>query len=258
MRFSALHEYGHHLIRLDAAVHDDFAAQRDAGAGMEEAIADAVAAELLIPASVVDATIGERGPTAAAVVALFHAGHASREATCVRASQRLLGSGYVMLTEDDTARFTASAGLPYRVARGTLQGTDSVVAKAASRGSCREQGRVRFASGNHSEILFADAQGDEGYVFAVFTDRPAWEKLTLRDRTDLFPTREGSCPRCEWDFDYGRGPCPRCGEPYCPRCGSCWCGADVMVKGQKACSSCHFLWGPDRYRPGSSVCFDCE
>ena len=261
MRFSALHEFCHHLVRHDHLVHNDFALQPDAGTSMEESMADALAAELLLPMALVDTHIDEKGPTAASVVALYRAGQASREATCVRASQRLVGSGYVMLTEGDVALFTASVGHPYRVARGTPQGEDNIVTKAAARGHAREESRVTFASGNLGELLFADAVEDNGYVFTVFTDRPAWQKLTWRNKNDLFTGREGSCPHCDWDFEFGKGRCHTCGEPQCPRCGGCWCGMDTGRAGdsrEKACSSCHLLWGPDRFRPGSEVCLDCE
>ena len=258
MRFSALHEFCHHLVRHDLEVHDDFALQPDAGTSMEESMADALAAELLLPISLVDSHIDRTGPTAASIVSLYRAGQASREATCVRASQRLLGSGYVMLAEEDVARFTAGVGHPYRVARGTHQGEDSIVAKAAARGHAREESRVVFASGNVGELLFADAVEDDGYVFCVFTDRPGWEKLTWRNKNDLFTGREGSCPNCDFDFEFGKGRCPNCREPNCPRCGGCWCGVDQGPRRQKACTACHLLWGPDRFRPGSEVCLDCE
>ena len=67
MRFSALHEFCHHLVRNDHLVHDDFALQPDAGTSMEESMADALAAELLLPIALVDTHIDEKGPTAASV-----------------------------------------------------------------------------------------------------------------------------------------------------------------------------------------------
>lgn len=256
-RFTALHEYGHHLVKLDAEIHEVFATFDDGGMALEEAIADAVAAELLIPDALVDQFIDAKGPTARAVVDLYHATSASREATCVRAAQRLLGSGYVMLSEEAVARFTATVGVPYRVARGTSQGADSLPAKAASRGTAREQSRVVFASGKPGELLFGDAVLDDGYVFAVFTDRPSWERLTLRNAADIAPSYEGSCRRCDSDFTVSYSFCTHCNEPRCPRCGHCWCDTKVQ-RATRTCTVCFLPWGLDRFSSDSTVCKDCE
>ncbi|MGO9334452.1 MAG: ImmA/IrrE family metallo-endopeptidase [Acidimicrobiales bacterium] len=256
-RFTALHEYGHHLVKIDAEIHEVFATFDDGGMALEEAIADAVAAELLIPDSVVDQFIDKKGPAARAIVDLYHATLASREATCVRAAQRLLGSGYVMLAEEDVARFTANVGVPYRVARGTAQGADSLVARAANRGTAREQSRVVFASGKPGELLFGDAVLDDGYVFAVFTDRPSWERLTLRNPAEIVPSYEGSCRRCDVDFADSYSFCTRCNEPRCPRCGDCWCETKAE-RATRTCTVCFLPWGLDRFSGESTVCKDCE
>ena len=253
---AALHEYGHHLIRLDASVHDLFATQDDYGAALEEDICDAIAAELLLPDELVDRFIDNRGPTAGAVLALFKTSHASREAACVRAAQRLLGEGYVMLGEGDVARFTVAVETPYRVARGVAQGPDSVIAQAARTGSARREARVRFRSGNEGTTLFADAVSDEGYTFAVFTDIPAWQELTARDPDSLFPEHEGSCRVCDWDFTTPKALCRRCNEPFCPRCGSCWCGADRSVK-ERRCDHCTLLLPLSCFEADSTLCRDC-
>lgn len=256
-RFTALHEFGHHLVKLDADVHEAFATFEDGGVALEEAIADAVAAELLIPDDVVDQHIDPRGPTARAVCDLYHATLASREATCVRASQRLIGSGYIMLGEAGVALFTAAVGHPYRVARGTPQGSDSLIAKAEERGTAREQSRVVFASGKAGELLFGDAVFDDGYVFALLTDRPSWERLTVRSADDIIPSYEGTCRRCDVDFTDSYQLCQRCREPRCPRCGDCWCETAPPLA-TRTCSVCFLKWGLDRFRGESTVCKDCE
>ena len=171
-RFTALHEYGHHLVKIDAEIHEVFATFDDGGMALEEAIADVVAAFLLIPDSVVDQFIDKKGPAARAVVDLYHAPSALREATCVLAAQRLLGSGYVMLAEEDVARFTANVGVPYRVAVEQPKEPTALWPRPRTGGTAREQSRVVFASGKPGKLLFGDAVLDDGYVFAVFTHHP--------------------------------------------------------------------------------------
>lgn len=255
--FSALHEYGHHLIRNDVDIHDLFADQADGGIALEEDVCDAVAAEILMPDTLVDEVIGVRGPTARDVVALFRRSAASREAACVRAAQRLLGDGLVMFGEGDVALFSASVGSAYRVARRTDQGPDSILALAARRGQAREKARARYRTGNTGPQLFADAVADEGYVFAVLTDSPAWEDFTVRDPTELFEEYEGSCGVCDRDFTTRRAPCRRCGEPFCSRCGSCWCGAETRLA-ERRCDQCTTMKALSQFEGDATICRDCS
>lgn len=255
-RFSALHEYGHHLIRADGPIHDLFFDQPDGGEGLKEDTCDAVAAEILLPDSFVDQFIGDRGPNARSVLELFNEGNASREASCVRAAQRLLGEGYIMLGEGSVSRFTASVS-PYRIARNTDQGPDSILAQTALRGTARGKAHPRFRTGNEGPQLFADAVSEGGYTFAVLTDSPAWEDFTVRDKDDIFEEHEGSCPSCEIDFTTRRAPCPSCCEPFCWRCGGCWCGVAGIKVTERFCADCTMMRPPNLFDGDSTICRDC-
>jgi Zn-dependent peptidase ImmA (M78 family) len=253
--FSALHEYGHHLIRLDKPIHDLFFDHADGGVGLEEDVCDAVAAELLLPDSLVDRFIGNRGPSARSVFELFNEGGASREAACVRAAQRLLGDGYIILGEGSVARFTASVS-SYRIARNVDQGPDSILAQASRRGTARGKAHPLFRTGNEGPQLFADAVSAGGYVFTVLTDSPAWEDFTVRDKDDIFEEHEGSCLSCEIDFTTRKAPCPSCGQPLCWKCGGCWCGVGVKVK-ERFCTECTMIRPLNLFDADSTICCDC-
>lgn len=256
--FTALHEYGHRLVLNDAEIQDVFFEDRDGGRRLEEDICDAIAGQLLIPDSRVDEYIDSKGPTAHAVLNLIHATpNSSREACCVRAVERLRGPGHVMLARDGIAQFTASRGTPYRVRRATAQGDEHITAKAAQRGTCREEAPVIFASGRPSDRFFADAAADDdGYVVAVFVDaKPPWISglaLASRDRTD---PAEAYCTHCEVDFTTLAAPCPKCRDYFhTPGCGRCSCGPAVS---DRLCTQCFLRRPLSNFTGDSEVCDVC-
>ena len=177
----------------------DHADQRDADY-LRETICDIVAAELLLP-DALTSHIQPKGPYAADIVTLFEeASKASREACCVKASQLMGSTGYVMLADlDGTARFTAAVRTVYRVRRDTIQPAASPIAAAAESGRYRGTGPVTFASGTVSPDHHVDALRAGRYVFAVFySDNPPWERLSLGspDRGE-WPGDELECEHCE-------------------------------------------------------------
>jgi Zn-dependent peptidase ImmA (M78 family) len=256
--FTILHELGHDRARNDPEVVDLLTAEPDGGGRLEEQIADAVAAELLLPDSLVDEVIGARGPTAAEVADLFDRSQASREACCVRAAQRIVGAGYVMLAEGDTARFTATANTPYRVARGTSQGDDHLVARAARLGAARGEARIRFRSGAWSDPMHTDATARDGCVFAVFVaGRAAWQPLSILSERPGPIEYQGFCGFCHDDFSTWERPCSDCGDPRCPNCGRCSCAAAVP-RGSRQCSKCQLVRPRHLFHGESTVCDDCH
>jgi IrrE N-terminal-like domain len=256
--FTILHELGHDRAQNDPEVVNLLAAEPDGGGRLEEQIADAVAAELLLPDRLVDEVIGARGPTAAEVADLFDRSQASREACCVRAAQRIGGAGYVMLAEGDTARFTATANTPYRVARGTPQGSDHPIARAARLGAARGEARVRFRSGAWSDAMHIDAVAREGYVFAVLVaGRAAWQPLSLLSERPGPIEYHGSCPFCHDHFSTWERPCAECGDPRCPNCERCSCAAAV-ARGSRQCSRCHLVQPRHLFHGTGTICDDCR
>jgi hypothetical protein len=137
-----------------------------------------------------------KGPTAESVIELFERSEASREACCVRAAQRILGDGYIMLSDlEGTAIFTAST-TPYGVRRGTPQPGNKVIEAAIRWTTASRESRVRFPSGAQSPLFFGNAHTDGEYIFAVFVSyQPAW----VRGLTPTLPYPNPPIGRTEFD-----------------------------------------------------------
>ncbi len=257
MRFSALHELGHHLV--DASGMGIDLLDHDKPRELEEAICDAFAAAILLPAELVDEHIPPEGPRAADVIGLWAASHASRAATCVAAALRMPGPGYVMLTDlAARTRFTAANGFQFWVAPDTDQGQDSLPAKAVRHeGRSRGSSPIRFATGNHSDAYEGDAMVDGEYVFAVFylADAP-WVDLNMIEPVTR-RRAERPCPKCgepfvAWDDTI----CGTCGSGRCPHCAECGCVPSAALQ-SVTCSSC-FTQRSAHLVDASGVCVDCH
>jgi hypothetical protein len=62
--FTALHELGHHLQKNSFALMEPFGREPDGGLLLEDAACDAFAAEILLPAPLVNQHLDTKGPTA--------------------------------------------------------------------------------------------------------------------------------------------------------------------------------------------------
>jgi Zn-dependent peptidase ImmA (M78 family) len=258
--FTALHEYGHKLVYDDVATATELMAQRDGGRVLEERICDSVAAELLIPGEVVDRHVSHRGPTAWAVAAIFEDCGASREACCVRASERIRGPGYVMLARDGIAVFTASHSTPYRIRRNTTQAPDHPLRRAAARPgvTCRGEASVTFSSGQVGPGMFTDAYGaSDGWVFVVAVETsPAWQDGAAVYEPDRFIPDDAYCEWCSEDFHASGAPCSRCGVHRHSTCGRCGCRSASSKP--RDCTSCFYPKLPHEYVGDSPVCKECQ
>jgi hypothetical protein len=173
--FSTLHEFGHHLRDRVDAVTDVFWELPDGGASIEEDLVDAFAAAVLLPANTIANTFAN-GVDAAAVVELWRATSASREASCVAAARVLPAPGYVMLLDPGgRCQFAARNGDVYAIRRGTSQ-TAAKLGPALRGGTARGVDRPTFHSGVASSQMHVDATAAGQYIFAVWvTDSPSWD-----------------------------------------------------------------------------------
>ncbi|MCX4758595.1 ImmA/IrrE family metallo-endopeptidase [Kitasatospora purpeofusca] len=254
--FTALHELGHHLQKNSFALMDAFSREPDGGVLLEDAACDAFAAEILLPASLVDRHLDATGPDASAVAQLWRASNASRMAVCVRAAQRLPAPGHVLLL--DTAGrlvFGASHGLP-PLRRGSRQGDIPVIDRALA-GSGRAQGRtrVRYRDGILGRELHADVTAMDGYLVAVLVaDSAAWRAFTPPTLDTGPQSREYICASCDEEYSSFESSCPRCRIPRCPECSRCACPPRVA---ERRCPGCFTLHPPAMFPPGSDRCLDC-
>lgn len=257
-RFTALHELGHHLLWHDVELNDLSVSDTDRP---DEAICNEVAATVLLPTELVDECLQAGSFTARDVAALFETREiASRAACCVAAVRRLRHHGCVMLgSGDGTADFAAhQLGTPWRIARGTPQGPGSLLVTAAKNGHARGITRVRFASGNTSGQVQADAfRAGDGWIFmVVVTDAHSpWEKgLNFATIESGDPRDVVECPRCDHAFTTWWPPCRVCGEVKCPQCRKCGCGSRAP---ERLCRACGLLKAENLFALESPTCVDC-
>ena len=257
--FTILHELGHHLIELDVSLNDlsiDEADRRD------EEICDEIAARVLMPEDVREKLVPAGRFTARNVAQLYEATRASRQACCVTAAGRLRAPGCVILAHTDgVSTYVAhDPTTQWRIARGTPQGEDSLIAKAARGYTKHARGvtNVRFASGAVSGAMHGDAfAADDGWVYAVIVEDPhsPWERTPTRVITNPWPDAEViECGRCGEVSQTRRAPCRRCGDRYCRRCGRCSC---PLVPATRLCSGCFLQKASNQFADGSEVCVDC-
>lgn len=263
MWFSALHELGHHVLAgdLDWAEAVDGVHDRRDRHRLEEQVCEAFAAEILLGVDRVVAAIGDVVPTAADLRALHLATGASRSACAVRVAQLLRADGLVIITNaaDNAVFFTAPSGDVFRPRRGTIQPAQSVPARAARAGSCRDRdARVTYSNGRTQGGFSADAVRDGDYVYSVFTTgRPGWATGAHVPSRPQWDPSEIDCP-CGSTYESGRGdPCTLCGKfATCPDCGQCPCRTPQVA--ERTCMSCFLLRHPSQFEPGSDTCNDCR
>ena len=258
-RFTMLHELGHHLIFNDDALNTLAVTDTERP---DEAICNEVAASILLPEEFVSQHLPAGTFTAEDVARLDSARDiASRAACCVAAVRRLHLPGCVVLgTSDGTAEFIAhQISTPWRIARGTPQGSSSLLATAGKRGHAPGVTQVSFASGKQSSQVHADAfDAGDGWIFMVVvadTHSP-WEKsLRFATAETGAPAEVVECPRCDKAFTARWAPCPECGEVRCPDCKHCGCRSQAK---ERRCRICTQLKVEALFESGSDVCRDCE
>lgn len=255
-QFTCLHEFGHHLqkTRIDLGRS---ALAHAKSALFEDAACDVFASRILLPDSLVDAYIGKRGPTAEAVVTLFQKSNASRAACCVRAAERLGGSGaVVLLNSDGVVDFAAASGI-YPPARRASQADTPLIAAALAAGESDRvfelDTHISYKPGNTSDQLYGQAMWCDGYLIAVLAGHTAaWKKFAPpKPGTARFVVRRGGCEICNSEF-LVQDICSKCSQPLCPD-GHCVC----TLARERTCVRCSFVLNVSRFSPGSSICLDC-
>jgi Zn-dependent peptidase ImmA (M78 family) len=238
-RFTILHELAHALARLDEQLADWLILFDSSGRLEEERVANAFAGLVLLPDALVDRHIPTEGPCAYDMRQLAEASEASREAACVRASQRLRASGLVVLSHGSTVQLAITRGLPFGLKRGSDMGPDSFFATASTRATARRSGvRLRFpGTDNLSSTLEADAVSDDhGYTFSVLMPNGApWVPLT--STTDGPLGHEIDCDLCDRTRVSFTAECRTCGDRRCPDHG-CACDRSQPQR-ERRCEDCN-------------------
>jgi hypothetical protein len=255
--FTALHELGHHLQKSSFDLMDAFEQQADGGLLLEDAACDAFAAEILLPAALVERHFSPTGPTAGGIVDLWQASGASRMAVCVRSVQHLIAPGHVLLLgADGRIAFAASHGLP-PLRRGSFQGDIPIIDRARAAGG-RSQGltQVRYRDGILGRELYAQTAPMDGYLIAVLvTDLAPWRSLAPSTLDTGPEASEFICEHCGQEYSSFGPACLSCRIPKCPDCGRCGCAPRVV---ERQCPGCFALHPLTMFVDGAERCLDCS
>jgi hypothetical protein len=256
--FTVLHEFGHHLQRTKLTLTELLLTQPDDGVTLEDTACDAFAAEILLPTTLVDQFVGDRGPTGPQIVDLWRASAASRAAVCVRAAQRLPSPGHVVLLDEvGTVSFSASTDLP-PLTRGSQQRTVDTVREAYTRsGRATGRTRLRYRDGILGEELHAQVVPMDGYLLLVaVTDTAPWETFSLSSRHSGPVAAAWICehPDCGHEFHSFDPRCPCCDHPTCLECRRCRCQPRVR---ERTCTGCFQRLPASLFTGESTRCSDC-
>lgn len=254
VRFTLLHELGHHLL-AGAAVElldpIDVLGRGDAEAA-EEQVCHRFASLVLIP----DAEVGRLEPplTPEQVTTVREATGASWEATAVRlatAAEETLA--IVLMRDHGTVSFAASSPrLGPWWPRGSPLDPHGPLRRLPSRRLTARRETYRFGMGG-AKSMFADAgPASASMAIAVLRDRPSDGHFEILDEPE--PTWKERLLYCEaCGGDRSTGWCEVCRGPFCDQCERCGCAA--APKKNARCDCCKM---ERPRRPGAAMCFDCE
>jgi hypothetical protein len=260
MRFTALHELGHHIQRSDDDLMQSLLDRPDQGRIAEEAACDLFAARILLPQSDVDRALGQSTPTAVSVRDLWQSHRASRDATAVAAVQKLSTDGHVLVVSGaGKVEFATSRGLP-RIGRNSDQSGTGFVRTIMSTNHERVQGTTRFAyrdsiSGERLYFEAAHDGADYWFVVAAVSSVP-WETLALPmldERTVL--GYWWTCELCEHNWESFAPKHQPCGTPVCESCDRCSCRKNALKI--RKCDECFLERSINEFIGDSRICIEC-
>lgn len=244
--FTLLHEFGHLCVDGDDDALDWLADRANPPADLER-LCDAIAAEILIPASAVTRLLAGSQPEPGHLRQLYAASSASEEVCAIALASRIPVRGAVLLIRRDTATvtFAATSGYPLlRIPRdlpvpprhplrdlGTRQQwtgwtTPDLRVALADLPAKASESRIP-----HESMLRVRAEAGPrrttAVLFDIATPGDFTENFSGRARQPASGEAEGldlnSCPACGQDSARSSYPCEDCGVPPCPACGRCHC-----------------------------------
>ena len=215
--------------------------------GYERTSVDAIAAEILIPDSVVTRLLGGSSPEPAHLRHLYAASSASEEVCAIALASRIPVRGAVLLIRRDTATVTFAAGSGYpslRIPRDLLVPPGHPLRDLGTRqqwtGLTTPDLRLALtdlptkAAGSRipdEPFLRAHAEAGPRRTTAVLMDNasPGGPEDDLFRRARKSPPDAArvpepiACPACGQASARSSYPCEECGAPPCPACGRCRC-----------------------------------
>lgn len=250
--FTILHELGHHLIAQSPDATDWVQDQQDP-ARVEEELADAIAAALLLPPSTLDGVLGESGhPSADALHTLYDVSSASAQVCAIALARRLGCEGFIALIDAVTGTVSFAARnadtRPYAWC-GDLVPDGHPLRLLAPTQAFRGVTWWPWPNGEHADY-FVDARRGRKRTVAVFATQNWWgvPGVHVLDRGEEEGRRRPEsgrfrCPLCRAER-WTRGfPCNDCRQPYCATCGRCACDRQRQ-DASGLCVRCRVRWRP--------------
>ena len=259
IRFTILHELGHHLLATAAAALlddlDQLGGSPDGAIQAEEAVCHRFAGHLLVPDQAIQNTIGTDRVVPEHVRRLHDSSGASWEAVAIRIAEAIPGQGAVVLLRDNTnvSFAAASPGLGSSWwPRGSRIDPNGPLAHALSSRQTARPEIYRYGLG-YPKAMFCDTLPiHEQLAIGVLSTKPSDGSLSIIEEPE--PAWKDRVEFCEWHPGVERdvGWCDRCKGHRCPECGRCGCNKPAK---NPLCPACGLL---SPFRPGASVCRDCE
>ncbi|MCS5498205.1 ImmA/IrrE family metallo-endopeptidase [Cnuibacter physcomitrellae] len=241
-RFTILHELGHHVQRQHRAwANVRYSLPTDVGARLEERVADAFAAEVLIPAGTVSSD--STWLSARTLAGVYAKVRASRAAVAMRAIEiSPEGDQATVVVADYRGMVTfarASGDEVFAPARGRVQpGIAKMIETALEQGGSARgmlDGGLVAASGWAQEELAIEVALDDswGYAFAVARPAQRFGRKPVWSRVDEVECGNEACGAV-FAVDQTVTICSACGAPKCPECARCAC----ELKASPVCATC--------------------
>lgn len=257
IRFTILHELGHHLLVTAACTLLEDIDVLGAGDAIhtEEAICHRFAGKLLLPDELLTEIISGERIKPEHVIAVHERAAASWEAVAVRVAEVMPTAGAVILLRDgETVAFCASSprlGSAWWP-RDSRLASNGPLARGLHLQQKAVPEQYRFGLG-YARAMFCDTLPvHEGLAIGVLSEKPSDGSLSIIEEVE--PAWKGKVEFCEWHPGVERdvGWCYKCKGRRCPECGRCGCTHPVK---NPLCPACGLL---KPFRTGATVCLDCE
>jgi len=257
VRFTVLHELGHHLFVNDAAALlddlDQVGGSAKGAAAAEEKVCHRFAGQVLVDDRLLNDVIGDGRLGPKHIVEIRERSNASWDATAVRAAERINGPGAVVLIRDPgLISFCAAAHIesPWW-GRGSPVDPAGPLARSLRADQTAVPDTYRFGL-SFARRLFCDTfKVHDRLAVAVLTQKASDSHFEILEELEpAWREREQFCDWCNGERSVGW--CDRCKGRYCQDCERCGCGRPIK---NPICPSCGLLKAT---RPGARVCRDCE
>jgi len=263
--FTLVHELAHGLVDADDDVLDWIADQPDPGRELE-AVCDAVAQRLLMPAAIIDAVLADERPRAEHVRLLHEASAASEPVCAIALAARLTCQGAVVISDLGGAVVSyASVRAPDDEGWPSIYPWPGQEIPAAHPlrllrpGESRRQRSFWTAPWGGRQDYYLDVVAGRHRAHAVLAVYDLWGVTGFHGGdqpvTNRRPGRSLTC-HCGFDGVVRGYPCTECRQPFCPDCKECRC--DRERRQQVTCPTCFTAVKPNQLRQGGQRCLYCQ